>query len=73
MMNQFRFTRATALSLALLAGLSGCATDDQAVAMNGSLVRSDAGGSTGGTGPGAWWTQVTNEPNWQGSEYRTGP
>ena len=72
MMKQIRLTRAITLSLALLAGLSACATDDQATAMNGASVRSDAGASTGGTGPSAW-TQVANEPNWQGTEYRAVP
>jgi hypothetical protein len=74
-MNQIGFTRAITLSVALLAtsvGLSVCATDNQVAAMNGSLVRSDAGASTGGTGPSAW-THVPNEPNWQGAEYRTVP
>jgi hypothetical protein len=72
MMSQIRFTRAITLSLALLAGLSACATANQDTAMNGALVRSDAGASTGGTRPSAW-TQMANEPDWQGVEYRTVP
>lgn len=74
-MNQIGFTRAITLSLALLAtsaGLSACASDNQTAAMNGSLVRSDAGASTDGRAPSAW-THVPNEPNWQGIEYRTVP
>jgi len=40
--------------------------------MNGALVRSDAGASTRGTRPRAW-TQMANEPDWRGVEYRTVP